>query len=88
MKKKYLSLRGISEILSEKEMRNVVGASSTGSGGGFCAEPYVPYECNCTSDGYSLTICVRKDLATKANAVSGAENACYALGKGDAATCD
>jgi len=32
MQKKYLNLRGISEILSEKEMRNVVGASSgTGS---------------------------------------------------------
>jgi len=33
MEKKYLNLRGISEILSEKELRNVVGAcGGTGSG--------------------------------------------------------
>jgi len=35
MEKKYLNLRGISEILSEKEMRNVVGASGGGTGSGF-----------------------------------------------------
>jgi len=35
MEKKYLNLRGISEILSEKEMRKVVGASGGGTGSGF-----------------------------------------------------
>jgi len=48
MEKRYLSLRGIAEILSEKEMRKVVGASG-GTGSGF-PHPRVAYEC-CLIEG-------------------------------------
>jgi len=35
MEKKYLNLRGITEILSEKEMRNVIGSSGGAGSGSF-----------------------------------------------------
>jgi len=54
MEKKYLNLRGISEILSEKEMRKVVGASGdTGSGS---PHPHVSYKC-CLKDSYDELDC-------------------------------
>ena len=44
MEKKYLSLRGIKEILSEKELRSVVGGS-TGSGSGGNVKCQIEYNC-------------------------------------------
>jgi|GEM_PF-2680682 len=52
MKKKLLNLRGISDILSEKEMKNVVGGSSgAGSGSsGYCFQcSQSPVHWKCTS---------------------------------------
>ena len=48
MKTKRISLRGISEVLSEKELKNVMGGSDS-SGGGSCCD------ISCT-DGYSVLL--------------------------------
>ena len=49
MEKKYLNLRGISEILSEKEMRSVVGSSGGSGSGGPC---WVSWICFCQEHQY------------------------------------
>jgi len=56
MEKKYLNLKGITEILSEKELRKVIGASGgSGSGTPLCPHPYL-YCAECMS-GKKATIC-------------------------------
>jgi len=57
MEKKKISLRGISEILSEKELKNVMGGSfgdSTGSWPGLCSST-CSGSCTMYSNGYTLS---------------------------------
>ena len=73
---KKLNLRGISEILSEKELKNVMGGSS---GYGWCYSPEDICTVTC-SDGYSTSspYVSCQDLAN---------SACRHTGVGSEATC-
>ena len=82
MKIKRINLREISEILSEKELKNVLG----GCDGGFCISPFVPYACKCVTGNY-FTVCVNSSQATIERAVQAAEDICWAQGKGQEAIC-
>jgi natural product precursor len=56
MKKKKICLRGLSDILSERELKNVLGGSGSQPNG--CNEP-TAYTCsgNCTTDILTFGIC-------------------------------
>ena len=59
---KKINLKGISEILSEKELKNILGGS--GGGGGY---PVVSYECCDPEDGSCWTdsgLCAGPDCET------------------------